>query len=308
MIKDIIKNVVIWGHKPHTHTHSYIHSSYYKTFQAMGFNTVWFYKKFDYLRLPKFNENTLFFTEGQVDENIPLIKNAFYILHHCKPEKYLNAGCKVLNLCNYVKYCEDGVSFNYKDQGNTVEKVKDFLFYDEKAKAIYQPWATDLLPEEINTDDFCQYDSEKKDINYVGSIWAENITEIREFYKACCDNGKKFINYKGVSDNINKKLVRNSYIAPDLRGKWHRECGYIPCRIFKNLSYGKITGTNSKHVYDLFHGMIAYSKSPYGLFKACEKKEKETNSVDMKKTMQYIKDKHTFINRVENILEMLERI
>ena len=31
-----IKQVVIWGHKLHTHTHSYIHYGFYKAFNKLG--------------------------------------------------------------------------------------------------------------------------------------------------------------------------------------------------------------------------------------------------------------------------------
>ena len=33
---------IIWGHKLHTHTHSYIHNAYYKAFKKMGYETHWF--------------------------------------------------------------------------------------------------------------------------------------------------------------------------------------------------------------------------------------------------------------------------
>jgi hypothetical protein len=127
-------------------------------------------------------------------------------------------------LCNYVKYCEENISFNYKDTGNTVEKISDLFFFDKKASAIYQPWATDLLPNEINEDDVCMYDPLKKEVNYVGLIWDENINQITPFIQACKDHKKNFKNfYGGISDKANKKLIRNSYIAPDIRGEWHKE-------------------------------------------------------------------------------------
>mgnify|MGYP006419383869 CR=1 FL=1 len=37
-----INKVIIWGHKLHSHTHSYIHDSFYKAFKFLGYNTYWF--------------------------------------------------------------------------------------------------------------------------------------------------------------------------------------------------------------------------------------------------------------------------
>jgi hypothetical protein len=303
------KKVIIWGHKfSHYNTFSHIHSSYHKAFKSMGYDTYWFDND-DVKKLANFDfEGSLFFTEAQVDQKIPLIKNATYILHHCNNDKYLETGCTVINLCNYVKYCEEGISFNYKDSGNTVEKIGDLFFYDKNANAMYQPWATDLLPDEIKEEDACLFDHLKKEINYIGSIWQENIDQMKPFMKACKDNKKRFKKYRGgISDEDNRRLIRKSYIAPDIRGEWHKECGYIPCRIFKNISYGQVTGINSIHVYENFEKWVAYSDDTYELFNACVEKSKTMSKATIQESMRFIKNKHTYINRINNILYILSK-
>ena len=35
-----ITQIVIWGHKLHSHTHSYIHNGFYIAFQKMGFTPL----------------------------------------------------------------------------------------------------------------------------------------------------------------------------------------------------------------------------------------------------------------------------
>jgi hypothetical protein len=303
-----IDRVIIWGHKPrHYHTHSHIHSSYYKAFKSLGYETYWFDND-DAKKIQNMNfDGSLFFTEGQVDQKIPLNEKSAYILHHCKNDKYLQAGNKILNLCNYLKYCEEGISFNYKDTGNTVEKFGDFLFYDQKALALYQPWATDLLPDEINLNNPCMFDDSKKDVNYIGSIWEENINQIRPFIQACKDHRKRFRHFKGgISDERNQRLVQKSFISPDIRGEWHKECGYIPCRIFKNISYGQVAGINSLHVYEKFNGLIAYSEDTYELFNACVGKAKSISHKQIIDSMIYIRDYHTYINRINNLLRFID--
>ncbi len=99
-----LKKVIIWGHKPnYYHTHGHIHSSYYKAFLNMGFDTYWFDND-DRKKLSNFNfDNSLFFTEGQVDQKIPLIQNASYVLHHCNNDKYLQVGGIVVKLVQLCK-------------------------------------------------------------------------------------------------------------------------------------------------------------------------------------------------------------
>ena len=74
-----IKQVVIWGHKLHTHTHSYIHNAFYKTYIHLGYKTIWLNNN-DNITHIDFS-NTLFLTEGQVDNRIPIRKDSYYILH-----------------------------------------------------------------------------------------------------------------------------------------------------------------------------------------------------------------------------------
>ena len=33
--------IVIYGHKLHTHTSSYVHYGYYKAFKALNYDTIW---------------------------------------------------------------------------------------------------------------------------------------------------------------------------------------------------------------------------------------------------------------------------
>jgi hypothetical protein len=63
---DAIDKVVIWGHKLHTHTHSYIHEGFFRAFENLGYPTYWFDKLDD---IADFDfSNTFFITEGQVDQ------------------------------------------------------------------------------------------------------------------------------------------------------------------------------------------------------------------------------------------------
>ena len=86
MFTDTINQIIIWGHKLHSHTHSYIHYGFHKAFLYLGYKCLWLDNDDDIDNI-NFN-NSLFITEGQVDENIPLLDNCFYVLHNCNGERY----------------------------------------------------------------------------------------------------------------------------------------------------------------------------------------------------------------------------
>ena len=295
-----MEKIIIWGHK-HTDTFSYIHQAYYKAFKYLGYEVYWFDDKDD---VSNFNfSNCLFFTEGQVQDRIPLDKSSKYILHHVDPAKYIDNNLHYINLGNYTKHCDEGVSLNY--EGGTVEKVSDYCFWDTQNKTIYQPWATDLTPNEINTNDAISFNEEEPDCYIVGTVH-ENLKNIKLFSEGLNDLGKtlKVVRTSPV-DDVARDLIRKSFISADIRGDWHLECGYIPCRVFKNISYGRITGTNSENVKNIFKEHVVYNPNPKELSKDLVRYERESSIEDIKASMNFIKENHTFINRINNLINLL---
>jgi hypothetical protein len=293
-----MKRIIIWGHKLHRHTHSYIHNSYYKAFKYLGYDVYWFDNSDD---ISNFNfENSIFLTEGQVDQKIPMIKSSYYILHHCNNEKYQNFN--YINLCNYVNNCKIGISHNYKN--STVEKINYYTYYDSNNKAIYQPWATDLLTNEIELKISPLIST--NNIYFIGSVWSDNYQSVSEFIKSCELNDKKFIPIKGTSDLENKNYVRESYISFDIRTDLHLDVGYIPCRIFKNISYGCIPSTHSKFIRDFFgDNLLPYSNIDNLITNNREFRENSKNIDISLFLINEVKENHTYVNRINEILKLI---
>lgn len=134
-----VKNVVLWGHKLHSHTHSYIHWRFSRAFQHLCYNVYWLDNSDNVTDLDL--SNSLFITEGQVDQKITIRNDCYYIIHNWKPDKYrqlLTAGRAII----LQVYTHDCLKRN--------EPTLAFCFhYDLKQPIIYMPWATDLLPDEI---------------------------------------------------------------------------------------------------------------------------------------------------------------
>jgi hypothetical protein len=294
--------IIIWGHRTNGHTHSFIHSSYYKAFSKLGYETYWF-EDSDNTSGFDFND-CIFLTEGQVQYNIPLNKTCKYILHHTNSDKYDANGLTYINLGNYLKYCDDGISANHKE--NTVEKIDTIAFWDDKTRTLYQPWATDLMPDEINIENAIGYNENKKTVTFVGTSQShDNTNDLKKFIDSVINAGYSFRFSGRVSDEENVMIVRQSLVSFDLRGDWHRECGYLPCRIFKNISYGRLTGTNSENVKKVLGEHVIYEPNVSLLFEKLLEAEKTTPIENIKSAMQFVKEHHTYYNRIENILKVI---
>ena len=292
------KKFIVWGHKLHSHTTSYVLYGYLIAFKYLGYDVYHFDESDD---VSNFDfSDCLFLTEGQVDKNIPIRKDSRYILHNCDAEKYIDAGVDYLNLQVY------NVDSDNNRYSNTI-KIDDFVYYHSSDNTLDQPWATNLLPHEVETELII---TRNKTSCFVGMVWAGvhgNISEITSYAESCTKHGYLHEDYPpgSMSFEQNRKLIADSEIAPTVVGVWQKEHKYIPCRIFKNISYGKLGMTNSETVRDVMEGNIVYDNDP-----ACLVDKYLSTSTELQKQMfrdsaKLVAEEHTYINRIENILFIL---
>ena len=98
-------------------------------------------------------------------------------------------------------------------------------------------------------------------------------------------------------------------MAPAITGFWQQDVGYIPCRIFKNISYGCIGITNSKYVADIIKGNCIYDKDSRELYKKTKEFLQQPNDIikkSLRMQMENVKSYHTYLNRVDDILKVFE--
>ena len=203
----------------------------------------------------------------------------------------------IIYLKTYIKKVSDKIYNNYEENGYRV---------------IVTPWATDLLPHEIDENIKNLESFNVKNIsNFIGmplehnSILKNSLEKYNIEYK----------NYGGTFDKNsdrnksleeNMKLIQESIIAPALQTQLQIDNHYIPCRIFKNISYGKMGITNSETVYNLFDKNIIYSDSIDNLVtESLEFNKKEDKNIIIKELMIKVRDNHTYINRINFIFEII---
>lgn len=313
--------IILWGHKLGTHTHAYVHYGFYRAAKKLGYETYWFDDNDD---VDNFNfSNSIFITEHQVFSKMPIRSDCVYFNHNVDlPFVLSNRDTEDRinhpNYFNFVHFADRwGSDFSVgwpKEQ--ELVKINDHHFYHSKSKTITTIWATDLLPEEIEKIEPVPFDEQKQMIYYVGSKQGINIDL---FSNVCKRHGKQFLNvggytgvnslYTGNAPDINQNigLIRESYMSVDIRDAPHLKMGrYYPCRIFKNISYGKWVGSNCEAIQDLFGDYITCSSDLDNLFDKTVEDYKNCSYSKMKEAMSFIKDKHTYINRLNDMLSILK--
>lgn len=135
-----------------------------------------------------------------------------------------------------------------------------------------------------------------------------NLPEIQGYLKALKENNISFQHRLSINQDLNIQLAQNLYMAPAIQGKWQIENGYIPCRIFKNISYGAWGITNSKIVWELFDKKITYNDNSYLLFYDAQKKIQTLQKDELFELMDFVKEKHTYLNRINHLLTFFELV
>ncbi len=288
--------ILIWGHPLYTHTTSYVMHGYYEAFGRLGYETYHVNEGASDIK------NAIIITESVVDGDVPLDKSNFYILHNCDPKKYKEAGVKFAFLQVWTKDCL-----------KHAEKINSYTY---RAKDIlFQPWATDLFLEEIDLESAIKPKSNKmywigtyvkgnKDFANGGAIdrFMSGLLGIRFKHIKPWDNPATF--------KENKRYIRDSYVAPAIVGRWQKEVGYLPCRAWKNISYGHFGATNSKAVKDVFdsHGVeIVYNDNEIELAYDCIAfRDRPGYYKLVREQMIAVREHHTFINRAEQLIDFIK--
>ena len=244
------RKFVVWGLSMYESTHSYIHYGFDKAGRYMGWDTEWVTDTEANRKRFKLDcDGFLFLTLGGSDKYIPKNKDAFYILHNCDDDYSMipndhRVKLQVFTTDVYTRNVENFLSRKYE-------------FWQEDENVFYMPWATDILPHEIDdnilkvrNDETNLTDSSKGSV-FLGCVWDGTFGNINELTRY--EIGSKSINipmlyYQStrVPQQNTVSILQDAYITPTIVGRWQKEKGYIPCRIFKTISYGKLGVTNSE--------------------------------------------------------------
>jgi hypothetical protein len=300
------KKIVIWGYPPHTHTHSYIHLGFAKAFSYLDYDVVWYDDSEEYSQEDL--SDAIIISENNCRRHLPIVDSSKYFIHNIEDGFHSQNKIEHDNVYNLLVYHEQ---YNWNDD---VKNIDEYSWYHPDTKTAVIMWGTDLLPDEIDSQDQVLFDNTKDTVNYIGSLSGEYIQKITSVVDS---NGKQFVNYGGYSgirsrknngfmdDNQNIDLTKKSYLNFDLRPPQHLDNGYIPCRIFKALSYGCWIGTNSIKMNKFFDGRITTNEDLNNLYTETEEASKNATKEVLKDNQEFIKENHTYLNRVQSLLSIL---
>jgi hypothetical protein len=297
---------VMWGAKNSCNTFSHIHEAFLRTLKFLGKDATWLDGSDDISGIDF--TNTLFLTMNCVMGGMPQRKDCLYVVHNGN-DPASKLFLKGLNVLIY------GVHILSNTYGPDVTEIGPDIYFDLKHGVIQFYWATDLLPHEIEANKPKKaFNSESRVSTFVGSIDGMKGGYLKDFERACKENGvecKYYGGYNGgrtVSIEEHIQLIKDSYVCPALQGRDQVEQGYMSCRLFKNISYGQMGLTCSDYANKLFGGKLIYNPDAYKLFYDAKERLPHIPVEELHALMDEVAAKHTYLNKIDGIIKAVRML
>lgn len=323
---------IVWGYKNVYDTHGHIHDGFYRALKYMGKDVEWLDETID-ITGKDFHNCFVITNHACIDwtedyywpweltrkSKLPIYDDSFYCVHGLHDHPKVNAlfykhsynlSWNVLTM----RAMRKGLGLPFHSVLQDEIYLDDDVPFSLPQRYMEFRWATNLTPDEIEANKPTEMLSLKnRVVNWVGTMWWVNNYELSEFAVGCIHHDVEFKHYgagqNGVMSNEeNQRLVRESYMAPAISGGHHLTEGYVPCRIFKNISYGQMGVTNNPKTNELFGGKLIYEANPYKLFYEAQEQLKTTTVNQVHELMDIVKEKHTYLNRISVLIQAAQMI
>lgn len=297
--------IVIWGLRYKYHTNRHIHKAFFENAKKLGYEAIWV--EDDKKNAKCIKPGDLVITTQAIgrmvpekfkfeDYNLPVRDDIFYCLHNIKDifKEKLNNN----NYINLQTYRDDLLQDKEK-----IMKWSPVTYFDNITKTLYQPWGTDLLVEEFKKPVY----NNNSFVFWVGSVWNDknnhgNIETISQLKKILYNAKLKLIQLRFVPDWLNVFLIRKSRIAPAIAGKHQVYVNYMPCRMFKNISYGQLGITNVRKFKDILGESFIDGNNIEEMINNALSLSREEYLAKTKVQQEMIKN-YTYKNAIENIIK-----
>lgn len=308
----ICNKVIVWGLRNTWHTHQYIHDAFYKAYVHMGYETYWVNSVNE---LPTIDLSQSFIIYSGTDcpgETPPIRKDCFYFFHN---SELYNTVVQKYGTSHVCKFQVPKKEYTTLKTALPFENCKEH-YVDIDNNTFIFPWGTNLLPYEIDQN-IKTFPSQRvlKTARHVGSLgagWAKPYQIYAQYLKTHYNipmesqGGYPRI----IPEDKMVDFLKEALIAPALQFDWQVENEYIPCRIFKNISYGKMGITNNNTVNKLFDNKLIYDSDLESLVHktiSFYNQPKDYQDHVIKELMGFVKNNHTYVSRIQSIHTYLSK-
>ena len=308
MVNINFDRVAMYGPLLHEGQCCWVFYGMYKAFLYKKYNVFWTNneKQTGMSSFLQGGKRILFFVRFGYEDNVPLNTNAFYILYRF--QKGVN-DTKFDSIPEKNKFYLD-VYKNGTHDNLESWKNNDYIRYSLENRELYFPLATELLPNEIEEIQkrICvnKEQNSKRMICFFGKDLSGSLYGSLKLRARALFYDTVNINNFTMEDRIKKCIDSHvtCVVTPDLL----LDNGIIDHKVFQVISYGGFPTNNSQLTIDLFDGKLLLSQNPGDFIDTGTSKKKSSSYLEKWELMEYVKNNHTFVKRLETIFYMLLRL
>ena len=230
------RRFVIWGLRETRHTHRYIHLGFFHAAKRLGVDVVW--AEDSAAEADTVRDGDLVLSVNVAGENLPVVKGARYVFHNFtedRQDQVQALGEQAIHLQVFTD--------------TTIAGAERFgascTWLNRATRTLIQPWGTNLSREEFNDPAPWHFPAA---VFWIGSVWNNALEQgnVKEYIamRTALRAHRRLIFRPKVNDVFAAWLIRHSALSPAIAGRWQVENNYLPCRLFKNISYGQLGSTN----------------------------------------------------------------
>ncbi len=215
---------------------------------------------------------------------------------------------------NLAKFTDKKIWQYIFERDTPIMPTDEFYFHMKHPRILR--WS-ELLPHEI---EWTPYDyNHSKEVPFIWSWWHNNCMQLESLRLYCITHNLNYKHYgrhllfrpplrkqRYLSPKELEQKTHDAYIAPAIQ--WTQvDDGYIPCRLFIQMSLSVLGVSNNPYVYNLFDDdEVVVDRDIRKMMDKTQQiiKDKRVDSYTQK-AIQKVKEKHTYINRIDELFSYL---
>jgi hypothetical protein len=231
-------HLVVWGLRHKYDTYRYIHAGFAAAARRLGWQVDWV--EDSQSNQAAVTPSSLVVGVNLCQQYLPLVTGARYVIHNNERADLASAitNGAGINLQTWTFNCP----------GEPIDG-RQAIRFNAATRTLFQPWGTSVPVDKWSKPNL----SNSKLVFWVGSVWNNDLDQgnksvIAELAGALANQNRRLVHFWRTPEILHKRLIQLSGLRPAVCGKWQADNGYIPCRAFKNLSFGALPITNNQAI------------------------------------------------------------
>ncbi len=295
-----VDTVILWAFEYKVHSHGYVYHAMRRAFAELGFKAYHFVPgRDDRSRFQTVRALYVITSPQDLGGDYPWVwhrSNRFCMHNSHAVGPHVPAGSVV-----YWRPCRNQAGMADGEPLNQFGEV-----WNARTRTLYMHYGTDLLKREVEgvkrslTLETVRGEHARQSVHYVGTY----ANHMQPFIDSCQKAGLEFKLHTSAGTWTNCSLQQASSVSAVVQLESQLQEQYLPCRLFKNISYGRLPVTNNFAAQKVFP-RVPCSEDQTQLLRLGAEAQKTWTLEQQFAYMDLVRDHFTYEDKAAHILARL---